>query len=207
MRTRRVKNVAPMLDPGDPGWASVPVEQVSMMSTPLAMQPTPYIRNSWEGREYGRVEALEVASVHDGQQWALRASWRGVSPAGKDFPDALAIALPVRGKPLLALMGAADAPIHFLRWQANKSGAVSQIATGIGSSAPGPALACSAQARAKGDRWQVVISRPLGGGSDIAPLVAGRKTGIGFAVWMGGNDERGGIKAFSIDWAELALDA
>ncbi len=72
MRTRRVKNVAPMLDPADPGWRAVPVEQVSMMATPLAMQPTPYIRNSWEGREYGRVAALEVASVHDGRQWALR---------------------------------------------------------------------------------------------------------------------------------------
>ncbi|MBD5802247.1 Selenate reductase subunit gamma precursor [Azoarcus sp. Aa7] len=207
MRTRRVKNLAPMLDPVDPGWASVPVEQVSMMSTPLAMQPTAYIRNSWEGREYGRITALEIASVHDGKQWALRASWRGVSPAGKDFPDSLAIALPVRGKPVLALMGAVDAPIHFLRWQANKAGAVSQIATGIGSSAPGPVLACSAQARAEGDRWQVVISRLLGGGTDVAPLVAGHKTGIGFAVWAGGNDERGGIKAFSIDWAELALDA
>lgn len=207
MRTQRVKNVAPLLDPADPGWRTVPVEQVSMMPTPLAMQPTPYIRNSWEGREYGRVTDLAVASVHDGRQWALRASWRGVSPAGKDFPDALAIALPVRGKPVLALMGAVDAPIHFLRWQANKPGATSQIAHGIGSSAHGQGLACSAQAHVDGDRWQVVISRPLGGGGDVAPLVAGRKTGIGFAVWMGGNDERGGIKAFSIDWAELALDA
>ncbi|NMG56000.1 hypothetical protein [Aromatoleum aromaticum] len=132
-----------------------------------------------------------------------------MSPAGKDFPDAIAIAiaLPVRGKPVLALMGAPDAPIHFLRWQANKPGAASQLATGIGSSTHGPALACTAQARADGDRWQVVIARPLGGAGDIAPLVVGRKTGIGFAVWAGGNDERGGIKAFSIDWAELALDA
>jgi DMSO reductase family type II enzyme heme b subunit len=52
-----------------------------------------------------------------------------------------------------------------------------------------------------------VISRPLGIGKDIAPLAAGKKTGIGFAVWRGANDERAGIKAFSIDWVELTLDA
>ena len=41
----------------------------------------------------------------------------------------------------------------------------------------------------------------------MAPLAAGKSTGIGFAVWRGSNDERAGIKAFSIDWAELALEA
>lgn len=196
-----------MLDPEASGWSAVPVERISLMPTPLAMQPTEYIRNSWKDRPYGSVSAIEVASVHDGKRWALRAAWDGVSPEGRDFPDALAIALPVRGQPALALMGAADAPIHFLRWQANKSNPSSQLATGIGRSTAGPEIECSARARAGSGRWHVVVSRPLGGRGDIAPLVAGRKTQIGFAVWTGGNDERGGIKAFSIDWAELALDA
>lgn len=206
MKTRRVGDVAPLLDPTDPGWSAAPVERIGMMPTPLAMQPTEYIRNSWKDRAYGATAAIEVAAVHDGSRWALRAVWNGVSPAGKDFPDALAIALPVRGEPVLVLMGAPDAPIHFLRWQANKPGAKSQLATGIGRSAPGPALDCSARAHAEGGRWQVVVSRPLGGAGDVAPLLAGATTGIGFAVWVGGNDERGGIKAFSIDWAELVLD-
>jgi DMSO reductase family type II enzyme heme b subunit len=171
------------------------------------MQPTEYIRKSWEGKAYGETTAIRVSSIHDGQAWALRATWAGVSPAGKDFPDALAIALPVQGKPVLMMMGAPEAPIHYLRWQANKDGARSLLATGIGQSRPGPDIKCGAQAKADGNTWSVVVSRALGSGKDVAPLLAGKKTGIGFALWHGGNDERAGIKAFSVDWAELALDA
>ena len=57
------------------------------------------------------------------------------------------------------------------------------------------------------NEWQVVFTRVLGHGAGVAPLLAGKKTGIGFALWRGANDERAGIKAFSIDWTELALDA
>lgn len=176
----------------------------------LPMQPTAYIQNSWKGREYGKLAAIEVASVHDGRTWALHATWEGVSAAGKDFPDALAIALPVRGEPALILMGAENAPIHFLRWQANKPEVSSQMATGIGKSTKsveGPELSCQALAVNDGNRWNVVVARALGQGGDVAPLLAGAQTRIGFAVWRGDNDERGGIKAFSINWADLVLDA
>ena len=36
---------------------------------------------------------------------------------------------------------------------------------------------------------------------------AGRSTSFGVAVWEGGRGERAGIKAFSGDWRELALQA
>jgi complex iron-sulfur molybdoenzyme family reductase subunit gamma len=171
------------------------------------MQPTEYIRNSWAQRTYGAAKSLKVASVHDGHTWAIRTTWQGVSPAGKDFPDALAIAMPVRGKPALMLMGAADAPIHYLRWAANKEGIRSIIATGIGQSVPGPKIKGSSNGMAADNIWNVVVTRPLGSGQEVAPLLAGKKTQIGFAVWYGANDERAGIKAFSIDWADLVLDA
>ncbi|EPZ16270.1 hypothetical protein M622_13660 [Thauera terpenica 58Eu] len=200
--------MAAFAEPGDAGWARFEPVRIDMIAAPLVMQPTEYIRNSWQGREYGADPGLEVAAVHDGLRWAVRVSWTGVSPGGTDFPDALALALPVRGNPVLMLMGAEDAPIHFLRWQANKPGVKSQLATGIGQSTnSGPELDCSARALARDGRWHVVITRVLGSRGDVAPLEAGGKTGIGFAVWRGGNDERGGIKAFSIDWAELVLDA
>lgn len=206
--TRRVKDVAALAEPGDSAWVRFEPTRIDMIPAPLAMQPTEYIRNSWAGRDYGADPGLEIATVHDGKRWALRASWNGVAPSGKDFPDALAIALPVRGKPVLALMGAEDAPIHFLRWQANKPGVRSQLATGIGRTTnSGPELDCTVRAQAHDDRWQVVITRPLGSRGEAAPLGAGAKTGIGFAVWRGGNDERGGIKAFSIDWTEMVLEA
>jgi len=191
-----------------PYWARVGMTAVTMMPTPLAMQPTAYIRNSWAGREYGQEASLEVQSVHDGKTWCLRSTWTASHP-GKvttNFPDALAIALPVRNSPVLALMGAVDAPIHYLRWSSDKKGVLSLLATGIGLSAPGPELKRDAQVATAGSLRHVVIARAMGAGDDVAPLFAGKRTGIGFALWQGVNDERAGIKAFSVDWMELALD-
>jgi steroid C-25 hydroxylase gamma subunit len=207
MRSPRVAKVAEYLDPASSSWKKIKPADIALMPAPIGLQPTEYVRKSWEGRAYGKETSLQVASVHDGHTWAIRASWKGVSPTGRDFPDALAVALPVSGKPMLMMMGAPEAPIHIVRWAANKEGAQSVLATGIGQSRPGAAIKCSAQAKADGDSWSVVISRPLGIGNEIAPLVAGKQTGIGFALWCGGNDERAGIKAFSIDWVELTLDA
>jgi steroid C-25 hydroxylase gamma subunit len=207
MRAFRVANTQGYLRPDAGVWSQVEQEDLPLIPAPLAMQPTEYIRKSWAERKYGEVKAVQVASVHDGHTWAVRASWIGVAPAGKDFADALAVALPVSGKPALALMGTPDAPIHILHWAANQDSARSVLATGIGQSRPGPEIKCGAQAKADGDVWSVVVTRPLGAGKDLAPLTAGSQTGIGFAVWRGGNDERAGIKAFSIDWSELVLDA
>jgi len=207
MRCRRVNDIGKFLSPDSIGWDPGTFESVSMSPAPLAMQPTEYVRNSWQGKEYGAIRALHVAAVHDGRAWAIRAAGMSISPPHGDFPDAFAIALPVRGNPVLALMGSEEAPIHYLRWAANKDGVRSVLATGIGTSQPGPPMQCHAAAQKTHDQWQIVIKRPLNVGLPGARLTAGAKTGIGFAVWHGGNDERAGIKAFSIDWTELALEA
>lgn len=208
MKTTRVDSIKNYLSPVAPLWAQVLSVQIPMMPTPQPMQPTDYIRRSWENKPYGQTTALELASVHDGETWAVRASWKGSDPGTFNFPDALAVALPVRNSPVLALMGGSkDSPIHILRWAANKEGVTSLLATGIGLSVPGPTLKCMAQAAAEKQTWHVVISRALGADKDVAPLEAGKKTRVGFALWRGDNDERAGIKAFSIDWTELVLDA
>lgn len=207
MKTHRVDSIKNYLSPTAASWGRVPTAHVDMMPTPLPMQPTEYIRNSWVNKPYGETGKIEVASVHDGEMWALRATWAGSGPDKTNFPDAFAVALPVRNNPVLALMGAKDAPIHYLRWSANKEGLLSILATGIGLSQPGPELRRAATAASDGPQWQVVIARALSVGRGIAPLEAGKKTGVGFALWRGGNDERAGIKAFSIDWTALELEA
>lgn len=207
MKTSRVNTIKNYLHPSSAYWERIPTAQIPMIATPLQMQPTEYIRNSWENKLYGSIPTLKIASVHDGQTWAVRATWQGSGPGKTDFPDALAVALPVRNKPVLALMGDVDAPIHYLRWSADKPGVLSLIANGIGRSAPGPSFKQVAQAVATGKTWNLVIARPMGTGNNIAPLLPGKKTGLGFAVWQGANEERAGIKAFSIDWTELELEA
>ena len=207
MITYHVDSIKDYLSPASAHWARVHTEQIKLMPTPLQMQPTEYIRNSWANKPYGQTQKIDVASVHDGEMWALRATWTGSGPDVTDFPDAFAVALPVRNSPVLALMGAKDAPIHYLRWSAGKEGLISLMAMGIGLSQPGAKVKQAAQAVAVGPTWQLVIARALGTGKDIAPLAAGKKTGVGFALWRGGNDERAGTKAFSIDWTELELES
>lgn len=207
MKTRRVGNINNFLSPTSPHWAQVDTAKISMTPTPLAMQPSDYIRKSWEKRSYGELSSLTIASVHDGKKWALYASWEGSGPGIHEFQDSLAVALPVSNNPVLALMGGKNAPIHMLRWIAGKDEVQSILTRGIGTSEPGPILDYSVQAVQDGQIRHVVITRPLGVTKDVAPLEAGKKTGVGFAVWRGANEERAGLKAFSMDWTELVLDA
>ena len=207
MKAPRVRDFDEFRAPQAVGWSRVPGTRVPLMPAPLPMQPTEYVRRSWEGRPYGQTTTLEVASAHDGRNLAVRVGWetRTAEPTG--FPDALAIAVPLRDVAPLILMGSVEAPIHILRWQADRQGVRSLLATGIGRSAPGPTIEATAEAAADGHRWQLVVTRALGGGGDVAPIEAGQATRIGFALWRGANSERAGIKAFSIDWMDLSLEA
>ncbi len=191
-------------------WTAQPVTAIDMVATPPGLQPTAYIQNSWADRPYGRITPLRVAAIHDGEMLAIRLSWKPVGGGNPDFPDAAAIALPVSGDPVLGLMGAPDAPIHLLRWQTHHDGGElirSILAEGIGSTRPGPEIKRRVGVRRHDGLIDIVIARTLGQGAGAAPLLAGKTTKIGFAVWDGGNEERAGIKAFSGDWIDLALDA
>ncbi|MGD9661724.1 MAG: ethylbenzene dehydrogenase-related protein [Porticoccaceae bacterium] len=207
MDSRRVKNSSSYLSPTAGAWSAIEAVEVKMMPTPLGMQPTEYIRQSWNNKPYGNVDSLSVSSVHDGKTLALKVSWQGVSPEGADFPDALAVAMPIGESPPLALMGMPDKPIHILRWTASNPIISSILSKGIGLSDHGPSVVTGAEAAKQDGKWHLVMTRQLGVGKNIAPLVEGRSTEVGFAVWYGANEERAGIKAFSVDWINLTLGA
>jgi len=208
MRCTKVPAVSATPDAAQ--WAQSERQSVDMIATPLAMQPTGYVIKSWTDKPYGRVTKLNVEAIHDGATFAIRLSWE-VPPAterGNDFPPAVAFALPVKALPPLALMGTADAPMHILRWQGGRhAGVRSILAKGIGTSDHGPDVGQKGTVKQEGNRYTVVITRALGAGTGAAPLKPGATTKIGFAAWDGGNEERGGIKSFSTDWIDLALDA
>lgn len=206
MKTYRVDNIEKYSSPESPYWGRLKNTQISLMPTPLGLQPTDYIRQSWKDREYGQTPSVAVASVHDGKSWALRAEWVGGKDGIHEFPDSFAVALPVKNYPVMATMGGKDAPIHILRWASDLDSLESVLATGIGSSRQGGQLNTSVEMVSEGDVNALVMSRPLGVGDDIAPLREGYNTGIGFALWFGGNEERAGIKAFSIDWTPLEME-
>jgi complex iron-sulfur molybdoenzyme family reductase subunit gamma len=165
---------------------------------------------AWSDRPYGTLAAVQVGCVHDGRRVAFRLEWTDPSEdlaVGDAVPDAAAIALPVRGEPQLATMGAPEAPIHALHWIAGQAGVRSVLATGIGSSRPGPDVQGAARGHWKDGAWRAVISRSFDAPADAAPLAPGGVSRIGFAIWDGAKGERAGIKAFSIDWLDLELEA
>ena len=208
MRCKRL-GVVP-LAPDSPAWAASERVSLEMMATPLVMQPTEYIQTSWTDKPYGRITPLEIAALHDGTTLAVRIAWTAVGGDNPDFPDAVALAIPVRGEPPLMTMGTPDEPFHILYWRATRDGKnvlKSIVAQGIGSSAAGPALRGEVAVRHEDKRFELVMTRPIGRVAGGATVLPGRSVKIGFAVWDGGNEERAGIKAFSMDWADLALDA
>lgn len=207
MRSHRVDAITPYLAPASESWARLDQTRIALVPTPLPMQPTAYVRSSWAGREFGQTPAVDVSTAHDGKTWAVRIGWKTAkSRPDAEFPEAVAVALPISPDAVFALMGSPEAPIHYLRWDSHSPGARSIVAGGIGSSAPGPDVRQAAQSAIDGDTWRVVIVRALGESRNGAALTPGSRTGIGFAVWRGANDERAGIKAFSGNWIELELD-
>ncbi len=204
MRVEKVSAAEHYRNEGSAKWSTVQQETIRMLPTTFAMQPTEYIRVSWEGRGHGKIAEMVVSAVHDGEIAAFRMQWK----AAKNNPkDAAAIALPVRGAPPLATMGMPGSPVNMLHWMANNERVRSVFAEGIGTTAPGPEVKVNGSGSWSDGSWRVVVTRALGLGDDVAPLVAGEKTGIGFALWEGANEERAGIKAFSVDWLDLTLDA
>ncbi|MCK9285259.1 MAG: hypothetical protein M0P39_13370 [Rhodocyclaceae bacterium] len=206
MKCKRVSRIDLVLEGGQ--WSGGDSTQVEMIATPLPMQPTGYVIKSWAEKPYGTIKTLTVDAVHDGHALAVRLQWEVPPATTTDFPPAVAFALPVKATSPLVLMGMAEAPMHILRWQGGaQAGVRSVLAKGIGSSNHGPDVGQKALARQDGNRFSVVITRVLGSGAGAAPLKAGTTTKIGFAAWDGGNEERAGIKSFSVDWLDLVLAA
>jgi DMSO reductase family type II enzyme heme b subunit len=210
LRSIRVSAAADYAATTAPGWQQVPAETVELVPAPMEMQPNGFIQAQLGGREYGKTPLIEAQSVHDGDTLAVRLRWPSERPfnGGREgFPDGAAIAFPIRGEPALWSMGTDDEPVQFIQWRALKNEIRSVVAWGIGSSVPGTAVSEAVTAGWSQGHWTIVMLRTLAGGPEAATLVAGASTLIGFAVWNGTNEERAGLKAVSIDWTPLDIDA
>jgi DMSO reductase family type II enzyme heme b subunit len=204
-----------LLDPDGSAWKAARAERVQMMGTPLGLQPTPAIQVAWANKKIGAVERVDVAAVNDGSVLAFRLEW---SDATEDralddttaFPDAAAILLPsVAGAPL-PTMGAPGMAVNAWYWRADEQGKGRHVvAEGLGTSRTLDTELVVGRGIWKGGGWRVVIARPLriNTTEPVAQLEPGQTTQYGVAIWEGSHGERAGIKAFSIDWRDLRLQA
>lgn len=204
-----------LLDPASPEWEKVAVETISMGGTPLAGQPSRYIRTVWADRSIGAVRFLNVRGVHNGQDLLLRLEWKDESRdedfLSRGFPDGAAVLFPLNGDAPLATMGSEEAPVNAWFWRADQPEAARNVqASGIGSVEDTEKSRIAARSQWKDGTWCVVLSRPLAVADqkgEAVELTAGSSTKVAFAVWEGSSGERAGVKAFSNQWRELSLES
>jgi len=207
-----------MLDPLAAEWGRVPGEGIPMAATPLANQPSGYIKATRSADTVGKIRNLLVQTAHDGRDIFVRLSWEDASENraitdNNVFPDGCGILLPLTSAEApLEEMGSRDAPVNAWFWRADFEAPTARntIARGLGTTQFTTHSAVEAQAGWGHGAWAVVFARPLAvpeQAGETVQLAPGTSVKVAFAVWEGSNGERAGVKSFSKEWRELVLEA
>jgi len=202
-----------LLNPSSRHWTRVRREVLQMEGTPVQMQPSRYIRAKWSDKPTGTVRALTVRSAHNGRQIFFRLEWRDDkaddSHDGDSFPDAAGVMFPLNGDAPVQTMGSPDAPVNAWFWRADDETPRNIVASGVGTVEEAEGVRLIGQSSWKNGVWRVVVGRSLRtrSGNEAVRFERRRPTKVAFAVWEGGEGERGGIKSFSNGWEELTLGA
>jgi DMSO reductase family type II enzyme heme b subunit len=205
-----------LLDPVAAGWNSIAGEPLTMAATPLANQPSEYIKASRDEKQIGKVRNLMVQSVHNGQDIFFRLSWEDDThnveiTDNNQFPDGCGILMPLKGgEPPIDEMGSKDWPVNAWFWRADlKDKPHNTIAHGLGTTQFSEKCPIQTKSTWGQSAWAVVFMRPLAvpeQKEETTQLAPGNSVKIGFAVWEGSNGERAGVKSFSKEWRELLIE-
>jgi len=196
-----------------PAWAGATEYIIAMATTPLANQPSPYIKATRDEKEIGKVKEARVKALHNGKEVFFRISWeseaRNLEIGDLDvFPDAVALLFPVKDAEETPIkeMGKADAPTNSWYWRADfENKPKNQIAEGLSTSLYTENSSIRANSDWKNGVWTVIMGRAFEVSEDAATFAAGGKKSIGVAAWEGANGERAGVKSFSKEWRDLVL--
>ncbi len=214
VKVRRVTaGDAVLLDPASREWAAVGVSELTLQPTPVTAQPSQYIQAKWEATPYGVVPRLFVRAAHDGERLYFHLSWpddtnnNGIHDTDQ-FSDAAAVLFPVNGDAPLQSMGSPQAPVNAWYWRPDLEEPLSVTAQGTGTTRRTHDSELQAHGQHSNGAWNLVIRRSLASSAEgyvsLAPDVSGK---VAFAVWQGANQERGGLKAVTLDWERLEIEA
>jgi DMSO reductase family type II enzyme heme b subunit len=206
--------VEQLLNAQDAVWQQAAAASLSLQGTPAAMQPTAAIRNTWENKPIGATGKVEVKALHNGEVLAFQLSWADPNHNTNHgdnsvWPDAAAVALPLHQDAPLMTMGAQGMPMAAWYWRADEKDLGFQVVA----QGPGTSQIIDKTVRTSGSwkdgRWTVVIARTFKSAEspNIIQLEPGKDSRFGVAIWEGGRQERGGLKAYSGDWQALEIAA
>jgi DMSO reductase family type II enzyme heme b subunit len=205
-----------LLDPQAAPWKQVAAETIALEGTPLALQPSPYIKAAWKGREIGKVKSVRLAALHNSADVFFRLAWADPDEDEKItdsnvFPDGAALLFPIRGDAPLQTMGSKSQPVNAWHWRADfGEHGKNNVAEGLGTTRLTTTSHVLCRASWNRGAWALVISRPLAvpdQAGDAVELRPGSSVKLGVAIWEGANGERGGVKAFSKVWRQAQFEA
>lgn len=156
------------------------------------------------------VDRVTVQAARTDRRLYLRLTWADptrdtAASTVRTFPDAVAVQLPANAssRPPIT-MGRVANPVNVWYW-AGTGETEELLAGGPGTTTRFGEQTVRSDAAHTGDRWEVVLSRPLEApGANRTTIPADRDLDVAVAVWNGSNDERSGQKAVS-QWYYLAL--
>jgi len=194
-------------------WAAATEYKIEMATTPLANQPSPYIKATRDEKDLGMVKESRIRALHNGKEVFFRIKWKSeeanLTIGDLDtFPDAMALLFPIKSAEETPIkeMGKVDAPTNSWYWRADfDNKPKNQIAEGLSTSLYTEESSIVASSEWKNGEWTVIMGRALEAPEDSVKLAAGGKKSIGIAAWEGATGERGGVKAFSKEWRDLIL--
>jgi steroid C-25 hydroxylase gamma subunit len=216
MQAKKVTATQPiLLDPAAAQWSSAEPLTLALMPTPLASQPSLYIRAVWKEHPYGKIHAVRVSALNNGTEIFFRLEWN--DPEKNDtvtdttFADAAALLFPMGSDAPLQTMGDQQHPVNAWHWRADLGEhGRNNVARGLGSTVLSAKSHIVCRASWDKGKWRLVINRPLSvpdQADEAVQLKPGQETRFAVAVWEGQNGERAGIKAFSQNWRPLTIEA
>ena len=203
-----------LLDPQGAAWQSLAKERVQLIATPLALQPSEYVRTKWKELKHGETKEIRVAAAHNAQALFFRLEWDDATDDSHpndmaDFPDQAGVMLPVKADAPIEQMGERYRPVNMWLWRADIETPHYVTAAGRGTASRYPESPLSGRGAWRDGTWSVVISRPFHiplPAELVVPLAPGVVHKCTFAIWQGSNKERGGLKAYGPVWQPLEIE-
>ncbi len=202
-----------LIDPAGSEWRSAPSTRLSLEPTPLISQPSAYVQAKWETIDYGAIGNVSVQALHNDGGIFFRLQWNDATENDDirdtdQFTDAAAVLFPVKEDAPLTSMGSPDEPVNAWYWRPDMETPFSVTSEGTSTTIRTIDPNLRGNGAHTGGAWAVVIGRALqSAGDGYVQLTAGEEGKVAFAVWQGGNDERAGLKAVTLEWQPLELEA